>query len=73
MFWFRRKKLKVGKHVNDSKEDNVQQYQDQNGSRKLMLSAIDNETQKEKLEPETTATLMEQQKVERYYLKPDAR
>ncbi|XP_022681263.1 coilin isoform X1 [Setaria italica] len=64
----KRKKLKVansGKHIDDSKEDNVQQYQDQSGSKNLMLSAIDIETQKETLQPETTATSMEQPKAER--------
>ncbi|CAL4899722.1 unnamed protein product [Urochloa decumbens] len=78
----KRKKLKVtdsGKHLDDSKEDNVHHYQDQCGSKKLMSSAIDIESGSKKLtssaidietkkatpQPETTATMMEQPKAER--------
>ncbi|CAN6351595.1 unnamed protein product [Urochloa humidicola] len=48
----KRKKPKVtdsGKHLNDSKEDNVHYYQDQSGSKKLMSSAIDTEGGSKKL------------------------
>ncbi|CAN6328904.1 unnamed protein product [Urochloa humidicola] len=78
----KRKKPKVtdsGKHLDDSKEDNVHHYQDQSGSKKLTSSAIDIEsgskkftssamdieTNKATLQPETTATVMEQPKPER--------
>ncbi|CAN6355805.1 unnamed protein product [Urochloa humidicola] len=77
----KRKKPKVtdsGKHLDNSKEDNVHHYQDQSGSKKLTSSAIDIESGSKKfassaidietkatLQPEITATVMEQPKAER--------
>nr|CAB3465727.1 unnamed protein product [Digitaria exilis] len=64
----KRKKPKVknsGKNIDVSKEDSVHQNQDQSESKKLMSSAIDVGTKEATLQPETTVTLVEQQKAER--------
>nr|CAB3461933.1 unnamed protein product [Digitaria exilis] len=64
----KRKKPKVknsGKNIDVSKEDSVHQNQDQSESKKLMSSAIDVGTKEATLQPETTVTLLNQQKAER--------
>ncbi|KAL6893449.1 hypothetical protein ACP4OV_007547 [Aristida adscensionis] len=63
----KKKKLKVtnpGKHIGCSKEDNIQQYPNQDGSKKSVSSSIDIEA-KNATQPGTTVTLEEEQKPER--------
>ncbi|KAL6622930.1 hypothetical protein ACP70R_032809 [Stipagrostis hirtigluma subsp. patula] len=63
----KKKRLKVtnpGNHIGCSKEDNMQQFQDQSGPKKSIPSFIDIDAEKTTLQA-TTVTLGEEQKAER--------